>query len=589
MKWRETETVEFKKSTSELKEGVISLASMLNKHQKGTLYFGVQNDGTVVGQMIGMHTTSDILRAIRTQIRPMVVPQIEVLEIDVSQMEAPCSEGKEKQMREGVKREVIKIEVCGEDTPYAAYGRYYVRSDDEDLMMTNAQLESYFFSRNFDYSKWEREATPYGIDDVDEELLIRYVNEGIDQGRLDFLHRDVQTTLAKLDLLQGDRLNQAGYYLFSKHKPLLLKLAIFPTEERISFVDMKQFRGNIFECIQEAMRYIKQNIRWKAEIKGMKRVETPEIPIEEIREIVVNSFAHMRVNPSISNEIYLTPTRVRIYNPGPLVPGTSPEMFANGEKGSMIRNPLIATVLYYNKTIDAFGSGFERVFKLCAPGTYRYHNDSFGFAFAFLRPSVGEIAEKLRRSEGVSHVDASSTTLFRGEDIAESQPITQPRPQAQSQLQGKPQPKPQANPQSQDRKDSGGAEAFSEERIKQWIDEAVQKAIRKGVAYSFPDVTYSDVLAREAEVAYGTAAMENGEDVAPLPKLPRFTEDEKTVLLLLGNPNQYHTKEDIAAQIGKSVSTVSRIVKSLTEKRLIRRVGSNKTGYWRVRDEVKGM
>lgn len=81
-----------------------------------------------------------------------------------------------------------------------------------------------------------------------------------------------------------------------------------------------------------------------------------------------------------------------------------------------------------------------------------------------------------------------------------------------------------------------------------------------------------------------------GEDIAPILKLPRFTEDEKTVLLLLGNPNQYHTKEDIAAQIGKSVSTVSRIVKSLTEKHLIRRVGSNKTGYWRVRDDVsKGL
>lgn len=41
---RETETLEFKKSTSELKEGVISIASMLNKHQKGELYFGVIPD-----------------------------------------------------------------------------------------------------------------------------------------------------------------------------------------------------------------------------------------------------------------------------------------------------------------------------------------------------------------------------------------------------------------------------------------------------------------------------------------------------------------------------------------------------------------
>lgn len=42
MEKRETETLEFKKSTGEIKEGVISLSSMLNKHGWGTLYFGIK-------------------------------------------------------------------------------------------------------------------------------------------------------------------------------------------------------------------------------------------------------------------------------------------------------------------------------------------------------------------------------------------------------------------------------------------------------------------------------------------------------------------------------------------------------------------
>ena len=37
---RETETREFKRSTSELKEAVISIAAMLNKHGAGELFFG---------------------------------------------------------------------------------------------------------------------------------------------------------------------------------------------------------------------------------------------------------------------------------------------------------------------------------------------------------------------------------------------------------------------------------------------------------------------------------------------------------------------------------------------------------------------
>ena len=37
MRFKESETLELKRSTSELKEAVISIASILNKHQKGEL------------------------------------------------------------------------------------------------------------------------------------------------------------------------------------------------------------------------------------------------------------------------------------------------------------------------------------------------------------------------------------------------------------------------------------------------------------------------------------------------------------------------------------------------------------------------
>ena len=441
MEKRETETLEFKKSTSELKEGVISLGSMLNKHNYGLLYFGIKNDGKVVGQMIGTSTTSDISKAIKDNLKPRITPSIEIVQ------------------EEGI--DVIRVEVRGEDTPYSSYGRYYIRSDDEDLLMTNTQLEAYFLNKNYDYSKWEKESTDYTIDDVDEDLLIRYVNEGNESGRINFLFRDTKTTLTKLELLNGDHLNNAGYYLFSDKKPLLLKLAMYPTDERISFSDMKQFKGNIFECIDEAIKYVTNNIRWRAEIKGMTRVEIPEVPVEAFREIIVNSFAHMKINPASSNEIYITPTKIHIYNPGPLVPGTDPKMFASGEQGSMIRNPLIATVLYYNKTIDAFGTGFERVFRICKDIDYRYNSNQFGFTFEFIRPT----------------------------------------------------------------------------------DDMINETIN--------DMIYN-----------------------------KLTNDERVILELLRKNGRRYTKQAMGDVIGKSLSTVNRVIRSLTEKGLIERVGSNKTGYW---------
>jgi len=46
---KESEKLEFKKTTSELKEGVISIASMLKKHGGGELYFGVRNEWNSYG------------------------------------------------------------------------------------------------------------------------------------------------------------------------------------------------------------------------------------------------------------------------------------------------------------------------------------------------------------------------------------------------------------------------------------------------------------------------------------------------------------------------------------------------------------
>ena len=57
---KESERVEFKKSTGELKEGIISLSSMLNKHGACDLFFGVKNNGDVIGQEIGESTLRDI-------------------------------------------------------------------------------------------------------------------------------------------------------------------------------------------------------------------------------------------------------------------------------------------------------------------------------------------------------------------------------------------------------------------------------------------------------------------------------------------------------------------------------------------------
>ena len=60
----ETDTLEFKKSTSEIKEAIQSIGAILNKHQHGEVYFGVKPDGTVIGQTV----TEETLRQVSQKI-----------------------------------------------------------------------------------------------------------------------------------------------------------------------------------------------------------------------------------------------------------------------------------------------------------------------------------------------------------------------------------------------------------------------------------------------------------------------------------------------------------------------------------------
>lgn len=91
----------------------------------------------------------------------------------------------------------------------------------------------------------------------------------------------------------------------------------------------------------------------------------------------MNSFAHRSYASEEFNSIIIFKSSLRIYNPGPIFKDIDPKKFASGDIGSKLRNPLISSVLYKCGYIDAFGTGFDRAFTLCADNNieYSYHND----------------------------------------------------------------------------------------------------------------------------------------------------------------------------------------------------------------------
>ena len=301
---KENEQIEFKESTSELSDALIDITAMLNKHNCGTLYFGVKNNGDVCGMQVGDSTIRDISRKVFEKIKPQIFPTINEECLD--------------------EKQVIVVSFSGSANPYSCDGKYYKRVGDKSRELSPSDLIEYILNEN--YARWEKQSSDCTIDDINEDLLKSFYEKAVESERIMAVPYDKISILSKLNLLSRDNihLNNAGKILFSNKKPILLKLAIFATEEKRTFIDMKQIFGNIFELIDEAETYVKKNINWSASFDGFERIDIPEIPLEALREIIVNSFAHANYIGTSKNEIDIHPGRIAIYNPGSFPDGLIP-------------------------------------------------------------------------------------------------------------------------------------------------------------------------------------------------------------------------------------------------------------------------
>lgn len=364
----ESETLEFKKTTGEIKAAIVSISSILNKHGVGTIFFGVKPNGDIVGQDVTESSLRDVSRSIYESIKPQIYPVIEEVVFE--------------------NKHLIKVEFSGENGPYSAMGRYYLRTADEDREVTPEELRA-FFEVNKTKEKWERGKSQSTIKDIDKDAIKGFYERAISVGRLPEGKYSYLQILRRFGLVNDGYLTNAGEALFGNKHPIPLKAAIFATDEKLTFLDLKLFEDNIFNLLRISEEYILKNIRWKSEISSSERVETPEIPVAVIREILANSFAHAVYNGRSNHEICIHPNMITIYSPGEYVSKYTPEEYIKRNIESEIRNPIIAKILFLNKSIEQFGSGFKRIHSLCKDAgiKYEYEKRENGFKFIIKRPN----------------------------------------------------------------------------------------------------------------------------------------------------------------------------------------------------------
>ncbi len=337
MSFKESETLEFKKSHAEIRDAIQSMAAMLNKHGHGEVIFGINDDGEVVGVDIGKMTTKDISREIKEHLHPEVFPTIQVETIG----EKPC----------------IRVTVNGNDAPYLAYGEARKRVGDKNLIMTPNEMKALVTKNNPHLFSWDDKPCPNAkLNDIDSEKLRVFLKKA----NLEFEAVDI--SLHKLGLLLSDgSLTNAAIVLFGTHPQSFFRYSGLRCAEFVgaaTILDQKEYEGDLFELIENAQAYVKRYTRTGGRLEGLYMVDVPEIDPDALREAVVNAFCHRDYFMPETVDVAIYPDRVEIVSPGPLFGGLTIEHILAGGKPER-RNRLLADVLHRIHMVEKWGRGLK--------------------------------------------------------------------------------------------------------------------------------------------------------------------------------------------------------------------------------------
>lgn len=134
---------------------------------------------------------------------------------------------------------------------------------------------------------------------------------------------------------------------------------VFKGTTKAVFVDRREYTGPLWEQIDEAFQFVLRNIHLGATIVGIYRQDVYEIPLDAIRELIVNAMVHRSYLDHGTIQVAVYDNRLEITSPGKLPMGQTMERMKEGY--SKIRNEALAHAFAYMNLIEHWGSGIPRI------------------------------------------------------------------------------------------------------------------------------------------------------------------------------------------------------------------------------------
>ena len=131
--------------------------------------------------------------------------------------------------------------------------------------------------------------------------------------------------------------------------------------DKVTIFDQTEIHDHLPQAVDSIMLFLKKHAYKSADFSEIRRKDIWSIPIESLREIIINALVHTDYSQrGAPVRIAFYDDRIEVENPGILLPGMTIEDMKLGV--SRIRNSVIVRVFKELNLIEQWGSGLKRVF-----------------------------------------------------------------------------------------------------------------------------------------------------------------------------------------------------------------------------------
>lgn len=357
---RETEFVEFKESLGQLSRALESMVAMINKNGNATIYFGVKDNGQIIGVNIGNKTMKDISQAVAERIKPTLIPRIT-----------------EELYGEKI---IIKLEASGTNTPYSSDGNYFIRSGNENKKIDPDTMRQLIF-RNSNDNIIEIESMNQDL--TFNQLWQLYILRGLT------LNKETFAKNANL-MTRNNKYNLLGNIL-ADNNDVSIKVIRFNGKDKTEIISRNEFG---YKCLllafQNALEYTLSYNETRVDMSQTIRKEIKLFDESSLREAWLNACLHTRWDKMIPPAIYIFENRIEIISTGGLPIDYSTEDFYKGISHPINRG--LQKIMGQLGLIEQTGHGVPEILKNYGKEAFNitdnYINVTLKFPFMLTRGEI---------------------------------------------------------------------------------------------------------------------------------------------------------------------------------------------------------